>query len=266
MAHIWNSHNDMVLAKSDQTVWNTIHTLTITKNFDFVCPPNLTELVCWSVRLKTLPSLPDTLLGLFCGGNDLIKLPKLPPKLQDLYCEFNDRLIELPILPESLRVLHCSDCESLKILPKLPVDLQELYCSTCNIDSLSTLPYDLKKLHCQRNNLTKLPHLPDSLELLYCNSNKLLCLPKLPPNLHTLFSHGNPFEPWYSFKELLDDAYFDSDRLSKYNTNIFKMNALLLNQRMMSRPQILLYNRHYQKVEDAIVKLIKKVPKIVIEI
>lgn len=266
MTHIWNSYEDMVLAQSKQEVWNSIDKLTITSNFNFVCPPNLTELICWSVRLKTLPSLPNTLIGLFCGGNELIGLPNLPPKLHDLYCEHNYKLKAIPPLPESLKELHCSNCTSLKVLPRLPNGLQELYCSDCDINKISILPPNLKKFHCQRNNLTRLPSLPNTLELLYCNQNKLVFLPKLPAKLNTLCSHDNPFELWYCFKELLDDIYLDPKILSKCNLKINKMKMLVLNKNMLCEPQIKYYHKWYQKITNEIIKLTTKPYHIVIEI
>ena len=128
-----------------------------------------------SMRLTTLPELPDTLVELDCSGNQLTTLPTLPKTLKKLYCHYNQ----------------------LTILPTLPNYLKYLICSNNQLTTLSTLPDDLKHLSCNNNQLTSLPTLPDKLRHLDCMDNQLTTIPKLP-KLRRFYFEKNKFNIIFS--------------------------------------------------------------------
>ena len=130
---------------------------------------NLKELYCSDNKLKTLPTLPQSLEILFCSGNKLTSLSDLPQNLKQVYFTSN-QLSSLPTLPQTLEELYCSD-NKLTYLPNLPQNLVKLECCNNQLSSLPNLPQNLKKLFCFDNKLTYLPILPEKiLYVIYWNN------------------------------------------------------------------------------------------------
>jgi Leucine-rich repeat (LRR) protein len=157
----------------------------------------LKELTCIDNKLKSLPTLPNSLQNLKCYVNQLSSLPTLPTALQYLDCSFNE-LTSLPTLPASLTYLDCHGTgydpqnNPLKTLPTLPNALKDLNCSGTKLTNLPTLPNALSNLECSDNELTSLPTLPNALSNLKCDDNKLTRLPNLPNALKSLSCNNNP--------------------------------------------------------------------------
>jgi Leucine-rich repeat (LRR) protein len=147
------------------------------------------------VSNRNIKSLPDltrfkNLKTLYCYSNKLTSFPTLPQSLEELFCSSN-YLTSLPNLPQNLKVLSCSD-NKLTSLPTLPQKIKVLYCSVNKLTSLPTLPQNLETLHCSNNELTSLPTLPQNLETLHCSKNELTSLPTLPQSLNELYCSNNP--------------------------------------------------------------------------
>jgi hypothetical protein len=93
------------------------------KNLTYL--PNLSKfkylevLICDNNKLRSLPSLPETLVKLYCNNNLLSSLPSLPESLLYLNCNYNN-LISLPTLPKKLYYLKIvkNPLTSLPTLPK----------------------------------------------------------------------------------------------------------------------------------------------------
>ena len=136
----------------------------------------VTELLCSTNRLISLPELPSTLLFLDCSINCLTYLPDqgqgLPPNLKKLNCSYNQ-----------LTVLCTTD-------QGLPSTLEELFCYSNQLTSLPKLPSTLKGLYCSNNQLTSLPKLPFSLRILFCANNHFFYPLDLPYYLKILHVNG----------------------------------------------------------------------------
>ena len=153
----------------------------------------VTRLSLDSMRLQSLPDLPETLTRLKCSYNQLQSLPDLPETLTHLSCHHN-QLQSLPDLPKTLTYLYC-DNNQLPSLPNLSEALITLNCSYNQLQSLPDLPETLTRLSCDNNRLQSLPDLPKTLTTLYCTYNQLQSLPDLPKTLTYLNCKKNQFPP-----------------------------------------------------------------------
>ena len=85
----------------------------------------VTELLCYRMKLTSLPHLPSTLTHLWCHNNKLTSLPPLPQSLTHLYCH-NNQLTSLPELPLGMKEIYCQ-YNQLTDLPDLPFTLEKLW-------------------------------------------------------------------------------------------------------------------------------------------
>lgn len=113
-------------------------------NFEIL--ENLKTLSCRSLKLKSLPPMPN-LVGLDCSNNQLTSLPPMP-NLEGLYC-LNNQITSLMFYPK-LENLYCqgNKLNTLPLLPKLVL----LYCGSNNLSTIPEYP-NLIKLYCKGNNL-----------------------------------------------------------------------------------------------------------------
>jgi len=153
-------------------------------------PINLTDFLCYNMKLTELPVLPATLKVLNCSHNKLTCLPPLPPNLESLICSSN-LLSCLPPLPSTLRILSCASNKLLKFPAKLP-ELYRLNCRNTGLTMLPDLPASLGFLDCSQNRLGTLPSvLPPTLDTLWCTNCCLKDLPEFPASLTRLdYSHN----------------------------------------------------------------------------
>lgn len=129
-----------------------------------------------SLRLTSLPPLPDSLQKLLACDNQLTSLPPLPSSLTSLLVDRN-QLTSLPPLPARLEFLSATR-NKLASLPPLPVRLEFLEVNHNQLTSLPALPDRLRSLYASHNQLTSLPPLPYSLGGLRASHNQLTSLPE----------------------------------------------------------------------------------------
>ena len=147
------------------------------------------DILTLSIDCRGIKVLPDltrfkNLKEFYCSDNKLKSLPTLPQSLEVLYCSKN-KLKSLPTLPQNLKKLYCSANKLTSLPTTLPQGLETLYCSDNQLTSLPDLTRlkNLKELYCYKNQLTSLPTLLQTLETLYCFDNQLTYLPTLPEKI-----------------------------------------------------------------------------------
>ena len=147
---------------------------------------NLKTLECLENNLKSLPTLPASIVKLDCSMNQLTSLPNLPSSLEELSCAVN-KLTSLPSLPAQLKIIYCNFNE-ITALPRLPKDLEYLACGSNKITCLPTLPSSIYIGDIALNPFTCIPSRADwmdeeSLKMPICsendfinNSNRCICI------------------------------------------------------------------------------------------
>ncbi len=152
---------------------------------------SLSDLICYTNSVTTLPALPNSLTYFDCRFNSLTALPPLPNSLTFIDCS-NNSLTALPALPTSLIHLGCAN-NLLTTLPTLPNSIQFLTCVYNSITSLPALPTALIQFYCNGNSLTTLPALPTSIQNVYCPNNNITCFPPFPNSIINLSIDPNPY-------------------------------------------------------------------------
>ena len=120
---------------------------------------NKNESLDLSMKLKSLPVLPNFIKILYCNNNKLIELPdKMPNSLQKIYCS-NNQITKLPDkIPDSLQQICCKFNKIIKLPGKMPDSLQKIYCNNNQITKLpNKMPASLQKIDCSANQIIELP-------------------------------------------------------------------------------------------------------------